>query len=75
MERDDESQPKWDRKVAAPGGYRMPWGKHRGEDIQTVPRAYLVWLTKRIRGESFRSVKKACDAELRRRTQKPKPKQ
>ena len=29
---------------------RMPWGKHRGEDVEDLPTGYLQWIAENVTG-------------------------
>lgn len=42
----------------------MPWGKHRGQPIDSLPRGYLRWLAERCEDEE---ICEAADEELAHR--------
>ena len=44
---------------------RMPWGKHRGEDIEDIDSGYLMWLAKNCEQDEIAT---AADEEYRWRT-------
>ena len=29
---------------------RMPWGKHKGEDVEDLPTGYLQWIAENVTG-------------------------
>ena len=41
---------------------RMPWGKHKGDDIEDVPSGYLRWLAENCEDDTIAS---AADEEYR----------
>ncbi len=43
----------------------MPWGKHKGEDIEDIPSSYLKWLAENCENEDICC---AADEEYKWRT-------
>lgn len=43
----------------------MPFGKHKGEDIEDLPDSYLLWLAENISEDDFEAVCLAADKEYR----------
>ena len=44
--------------------FYMPFGKHKGEDISTVPRKYLVWIQEDVDMDDYEGLEDAIDEEL-----------
>ncbi len=44
---------------------KMPWGKHKGEDLEDIPSGYLRWLAENCEDDYIAS---AADEEFRWRT-------
>lgn len=46
---------------------KMPWGKHKDEDIEDLPSGYLEWLAGTLDEEKHGPVCLAADREYQRR--------
>lgn len=56
------------RAAADATSVAMPFGKHKGKDLEDVPSSYLRWLAGEVNQQQHAELLKAAEAELKFRT-------